>query len=167
MLVLFQSLLSRKNVRECLLLVAQRITKYPLLFDPLLKTAVMSQEKEQLQNILVRSKDLISKVNERVAEREKLIELCQKIDSKSYLIMNEKRKSKDDLVALPSRRLLFYGQGVLNLNRLNSGNSNVVGSGAAVGYSKFPCNVLILTDSLVFIQDLSGRLQFLNPVGYY
>lgn len=149
-----EPLLARKNVRECLLLVAQRITKYPLLFDPLVKTSASPQEREQLSKTLRSSKELIFRVNERVAEREKLLEICQKIDPKSYVTIGQKRRGRDDLMSVPSRRLLFHGQAVINCNRIGIGSlSNVA------------CTVFILTDCLMFTQEIGGRLQFVSPVG--
>ena len=138
-----------------MLLVGQRITKYPLLLEPLLKTSPSTQEKEELMKALTCSKELNARVNERVAERERLNDICQRIDSKSGIVDGSKRIRRDDLLAVPSRRLLFHGQAIVNSNR-TSGNVGAVGGGL--------CNVLILTDSLVFTQEMSGRLYFASPV---
>ncbi|CAL8134678.1 unnamed protein product [Orchesella dallaii] len=149
-----EPLLARKNVRECLLLVAQRITKYPLLFEPLVKTGVSPPEKEQVSKVLRSSKELISRVNERVAERQRLLEICQKIDPKSHVTIGQKRRGRDDLMSVPSRRLLFHGQAVITCNRIGIGS-----------LSNTSCTVLILTDCLVFTQEFGGRLQFVSPPG--
>lgn len=150
-----EPLLERKNVKETLLHVAQRITKYPLMFDGLVKYAVSPLEKEQLQKVIRSSKELISRVDERVAERQRLLEICQRIDSKSYVTIGEKRRGRDDLVSVASRRLLFHGQAVINCNRIGIGSLTNVA-----------CTVLILTDCLVFTQDVGGRLQFVCPVRF-
>lgn len=148
-----EPLLGRRNVKGVLLHVAHRITKYPLLIEKLVNTAVSVQENEMLSKALQCSRDLNSKVNERVDERERLVEICQKVDPKSYVTIGQKRRNRDDLISVPSRRLLFHGQAVITCNRIGIGSlSNVA------------CTVLILTDCLVFTQEFSGRLQFVCPV---
>ena len=148
-----EPLLARKNVRECLLLVAQRIMKYPLLLEPLIKTGISDQEKEQVAKALKAAKELNNRVNERVAERQELLQICQKIDPKSYVTIGQKRRGRDDLVSVPSRRLLFQGQAIVTCNRIGIGS-----------LSNVSCTVLILTDCLVFTQQFGDRLQFVCPV---
>ena len=149
---------------ECLLLVAQRITKYPLLFEPLYKTAPTQEEKDKITKGLKASRDLIEKVNERVDEREHLIEFCQKMDPKSMVTIGKRRIRKEDLTLVPNRRLLFSGQASIN-NRGFGGNSGsgYSGSGGPSAARNLVCNVLILTDSLVFTQEFSGRYHFVSP----
>ncbi len=143
--------------------MAQRITKYPLLIEPILKTSlnVSTQERDQIQKALGSSRDLISKVDQRVAQRQSLLEVCLRIDPKSFTIVGQRRRSRDDIISLPSRRLLFQGQAIVNSNR----NSNV-GGGAPLNRS-IPCTVFILTDSLVFTQEISLKFHFVSPVSYY
>ncbi|XP_021964277.1 A-kinase anchor protein 13 isoform X2 [Folsomia candida] len=156
-----ESLLGRKNVRECLLLVAQRITKYPLLIEPILKTSLNAtpQERDQIQKALGFSRDLISKVDQRVAQRQRLLEVCNRIDPKSFTMVGQRRRGRDDIVSLPSRRLLFQGQAIVNCNR----NSNP--GGGAPANRNIPCTVFILTDSLIFTQEISLKFHFVSPPG--
>ncbi|CAG7820418.1 unnamed protein product [Allacma fusca] len=154
-----EPLLARKNVPECLLLVAQRITKYPLLFEPLYKTSNDVLEKEKITKVLKASRDLNEKVNERVAERERLIEFCQKMDHKSVFQIGQ--KSKDFLTSLPSRRLLFNG--LASAVKVGVNGSGFGGSGGPVSARSTICNVLVLTDSLVFVQEFGGRYHFVSP----
>lgn len=157
-------------MRECLLLACQRITKYPLLIEPILKTSLVAspQEKEALVQALDCSRSLISAVDSRVAQRERLLEFCQRIDPKSHVLQavgpslnaggrggttTQKRRGRDELVSLPSRRLLFQGTAVVN----TSG-----GGGRPIS-----CTVSILTDSLVFTQEISPKHYFVSPVRFY
>ncbi|CAG7829572.1 unnamed protein product [Allacma fusca] len=157
-----EPLLARKNVPECLLLVAQRITKYPLLFEPLYKTSTDLHEREQITKVLKDSRELNEKVNERVAERERLIEFCQKLDHKSVLQMGQNKSvRKDYLTSLPSRRLLFNG--LASAVKLGANGSGFGGSGGPGSARSTICNVLVLTDCLVFVQEFGGRYHFVSP----
>lgn len=148
-----EPLMFKKNVKDVLTFVGLRITKYPIFFDRLLKLAVTPHEKEQLSKVSISSKELNSRVNERVAERQRLLEICQRIDPKSFVTIGQKRRGRDNLASVASRRLLFHGQAVITCNRIGIGS-----------LSNVSCTVLILTDCLVFTQDFGGRLQFVCPV---
>lgn len=147
-----QPLLGRKNVTECLLLVGQRITKYPLLVEPLIKTSICPIEKADLAKAWTASKELNARVNERVAERERLAEICSKIDPKSIIQDGSRRIRAHDLLSLPNRRLIFNGHAVVN--RIISGNITSLGN----------CSVLILTDVMVCTQEVGGKVSFVSPV---
>jgi hypothetical protein len=143
--------------------VAQRITKYPLLIEPILKTSLNAslQEKEQIEKALRSSKDLISKVDQRVADRQSLLEFYNRIDPKSFVTMGQRRRYRDDIISLPSRRLLFQGQVIVNGNK-----GSTAGGGAPVSRN-IPCNLTILTDSLIFTQELNLKYQFVTPASLY
>ena len=161
-LCILQPLLARKNVPECLLLVAQRITKYPLLFEPLKKTSDSLDEKDKISRLLVASRELNVKVNERVAEREKLIEFCQRLDAKSMVQIGQKRFRKEDLTLVPTRRLLFTGVASVT-NRVSGGSASGYGGSSGLASRSSICTVLILTDSIIFAQEFSGRYHFVGP----
>lgn len=152
---------------ECLLLVAQRITKYPLLIDSLLKASVSLHEREELTKLFLSSKDLNSRVNERVAERQRLLEICQKIDAKSPLYDGSRRIRREDLILAPTLRLLFHGQAIVNFNRVFSANNVAVHGGSAIPASNKPYHILILTDRLIITQELNGKLHFVSPVKFF
>ncbi|XP_076328813.1 rho guanine nucleotide exchange factor 28-like isoform X3 [Tachypleus tridentatus] len=76
-----------RRIPECILLVTQRVTKYPLLIDSLLK-ATKDNKSEQciLEESLSNVKDIISQINTQVEENERqqrLLEIYNKVDAKS------------------------------------------------------------------------------------
>ncbi len=46
-------MLKKKGIPECILFVTQRLTKYPLLIEPLIKTSENKQEIEKLNKALL------------------------------------------------------------------------------------------------------------------
>ncbi|KAJ8983400.1 hypothetical protein NQ317_010493 [Molorchus minor] len=65
-------LLKKKGIPECILFVTQRLTKYPLLIEPLIKTSKENrQEQEALQKALSLIKEVLVEVDAQVAEKEK------------------------------------------------------------------------------------------------
>lgn len=60
-------LLKKKGIPECILFVTQRLTKYPLLIEPLIKAAKDNKpEQERLQRALSLVKDILVAVNAQV-----------------------------------------------------------------------------------------------------
>lgn len=86
-------LLKKKGIPECLLFVSQRLTKYPLLIQPLSKSALNLDDKvehEKLAQAESLVKDILCDVNSRVDEKEKeerQLEIYRRVDPKSYAIM--------------------------------------------------------------------------------
>lgn len=80
-------LLRRHGVPECILLVTQRITKYPVLIDRILQNSKGDEEEYQdLAASLTLVKELITSIDQEVDNYEKnlrLQEIYQKVDSKS------------------------------------------------------------------------------------
>ncbi|XP_038627927.1 rho guanine nucleotide exchange factor 18 isoform X2 [Tachyglossus aculeatus] len=81
------SIVRRLGVQECILLVTQRITKYPVLVERILhNTEAGTEDYEELTQALSLIKDTITQVDAKVNEREKgqrLREIASKIDLKS------------------------------------------------------------------------------------
>ncbi|XP_053560530.1 rho guanine nucleotide exchange factor 2 isoform X2 [Bombina bombina] len=81
------TLLRRHGVQECILLVTQRITKYPVLIDRILQNSKGDEEEYQdLATALSLIKELITSIDQEVYNCEKnlrLQEIYQKVDSKS------------------------------------------------------------------------------------
>ncbi|XP_059551715.1 rho guanine nucleotide exchange factor 18 isoform X3 [Myotis daubentonii] len=81
------SIVRRLGVQECVLLVAQRITKYPVLLERILQnTEAGSKDYEDLTQALNLIKDVISQVDTQVSECEKgqrLREIAGRMDLKS------------------------------------------------------------------------------------
>ncbi|XP_045403161.1 rho guanine nucleotide exchange factor 18 isoform X1 [Lemur catta] len=81
------SVVRRLGVQECLLLVTQRITKYPVLVERIIQnTEAGTEDYEDLTQALNLIKDIISQVDAKVSECEKgqrLREIAGKMDLKS------------------------------------------------------------------------------------
>lgn len=81
------SIVRRLGVQECILLVTQRITKYPVLVERIIQnTAAGTEDYEDLTQALSLIRDVISQVDTKVSEWEKgqrLREIAGKMDLKS------------------------------------------------------------------------------------
>lgn len=84
-------LLKKKGIPECLLFVSQRLTKYPLLIQPLTKSALDDKtEHEKLNQAESLVKEILCDVDSRVAEKdmeERQCEIYRRIDAKSHAIL--------------------------------------------------------------------------------
>ncbi len=80
-------LLKKKGVPECILFVTTRVTKYPLLIEPLLKTAKdLPVDLQRLKEAHAKVKEILKDVNSKVAEKERhrrFLELYKMIGAKS------------------------------------------------------------------------------------
>lgn len=95
-------LLKKKGIPECILFVTQRLTKYPLLIQPLLKSSIEDKvEQEKLLKAMHIVKEILVDVDSRVADKDKedrKMEIYKKTDAKSYAILkliDEKSDSKE------------------------------------------------------------------------
>ncbi|KAM7331525.1 hypothetical protein ACRRTK_008233 [Alexandromys fortis] len=81
------SIVRRLGVQECILLVTQRITKYPVLVERIIQnTEAGTEDHKDLSQALNLIKDIISQVDAKVSEYEKaqrLREIAGKVDLKS------------------------------------------------------------------------------------
>lgn len=142
-------LLKKKGIPECILFVTQRLTKYPLLIQPLIKTNHKDNVKEKLllEKALESVKDILVDVDSQVAEKEKesrKLEIYSKIDGKSYTIYRGLRFDKSHLLA--NRALRFEGLATLNYSK---NKSQVV-------------TVVVLSDVLLFLQENSHKYSFFS-----
>lgn len=73
MYLFFQTnpLLKKKGIPECILFVTQRLTKYPLLVEPLIKTGVSQEEADNLKKALSLVKEILADVDTCVANKER------------------------------------------------------------------------------------------------
>lgn len=96
-------LLKKKGIPECILFVTQRLTKYPLLIDPLLKSSREDKiEQEKLQKAMTLVKEILIEVDARVAEKEKedrQLEIFKRIDAKSCAIYKKEKFKKSDIIS--------------------------------------------------------------------
>ncbi|XP_058137915.1 rho guanine nucleotide exchange factor 18 isoform X2 [Dasypus novemcinctus] len=101
----------RLGVQECILLVTQRITKYPVLVERIIQnTEAGTEDYEDLTQALTLIKDIISQVDAKVSEYEKgqrLREITGKMDLKSSSkLKNGLTFRKEDML---QRQLLLEG----------------------------------------------------------
>ncbi|XP_069480375.1 A-kinase anchor protein 13 isoform X2 [Ambystoma mexicanum] len=136
----------RLGIQECILLVTQRITKYPVLLQRILQyTRENEVEHEDLARSLVLVKDVITAVNSKVNNYEKkmrLHEIYSKTDSKSIQRMKGgKMFAKQDLTR---RKLIRDGPVLLK---------------TAAGRLK-EVQAVLLSDTLVFLQEKDQKYVF-------
>ncbi|XP_077116333.1 rho guanine nucleotide exchange factor 2 isoform X1 [Ranitomeya variabilis] len=138
-------LLRRHGVPECILLVTQRITKYPVLIDRILQNSKGDEEEYQdLATSLTRVKELISSIDQEVYNSEKnlrLQEIYQKVDSKSTAVIEENSFNKEELL----RRKLVH-EGSLLWKTVAGRFKDVI--------------MLLMTDVLVLLQEKDQKYCF-------
>ncbi|XP_036591339.1 A-kinase anchor protein 13 [Trichosurus vulpecula] len=136
----------RLGIPECILLVTQRITKYPVLLQRILQcTKENDLEQEDLAQSLSLVKDVIGAVDSKVANYEKKVrlnEIYTKTDSKSIMRMKSGQMfAKEDL-----KRKKLVRDGSLFL-RNSAGRLKEV-------------QAVLLTDILVFLQEKDQKYVF-------
>ncbi|XDV18716.1 hypothetical protein PO909_024355 [Leuciscus waleckii] len=141
------SVVRRMGIPECILLVTQRITKYPVLLQRILQNTKENEEDfEDLTQALQLVKDIIASVDNKVNEHEKkkkLKEIYGRTDSKSITRMkNGQMFAREDL--LRCRKLLHDGP--LQLKN-------------AAGRLK-DVHALLLSDVFVFLQEKDQKYVF-------
>lgn len=139
-------LLRRHGVPECILLVTQRITKYPVLIDRILQNSKGDEEEYQdLASSLTLVKDLLSSIDQEVYNYEKnlrLQEIYQKVDSKSTaVVQGDYCFSKEELL----RRKLVH-EGSLLWKTVAGRFKDVI--------------MLLMTDVLVLLQEKDQKYCF-------
>nr|XP_034826159.1 rho guanine nucleotide exchange factor 18 [Maniola hyperantus] len=143
-------LLRKKGVPECVLFVAQRLTKYPLLLEPLLKTAGDDVgERELLQKALCGVKEILVDVDNQVAAKERedrKLEIYHRIDAKSFANFRGRKFKKSDILQ-GNRSLKFEG-----VSTLMQGRSKMQ-----------TLLVIVLTDVLFFLHDNNNKYTFFTP----
>ncbi|XP_058257675.1 rho guanine nucleotide exchange factor 18 isoform X6 [Hemibagrus wyckioides] len=142
------SIVRRLGIPECILLVTQRITKYPVLVERMLQyTEADSEEHEQLARALGLIKSAIVQVDSQVSLYEKetrLREIAAKMEPKAFGKIKDGRIFRREDVTQGNRRLLYEG---------------TVNWKAASGRLKDILAVL-LTDVLLLLQDKDQRYVF-------
>uniref|UniRef100_A0ABD2XQX9 Rho guanine nucleotide exchange factor 18 n=1 Tax=Trichogramma kaykai TaxID=54128 RepID=A0ABD2XQX9_9HYME len=130
-------LLKKKGIPECILFVTQRLTKYPLLIDPLIKTSTAQDETDDLRRALALVKDILNEVDTCVADKERTdrkLDIYHKIDPKSCVTYRGNKFKKSDILD-SNRNLKFEGTAWLM-----QGRNKMV-----------PVVVVCLTDILFFL----------------
>ncbi|XP_068578877.1 A-kinase anchor protein 13-like isoform X4 [Cebidichthys violaceus] len=141
------SIVRRLSIPECILLVTQRITKYPVLIQRILQhTKDSDRDHGCVCEALRCVKELITAVDSKVNEQEKkqrLREVYSRTDSKSIMRMKSGQMfAKEDLIR--GRRLLH--DGALQLKN-------------AAGRLK-DVQAMLLSDVLIFLQEKDQKYVF-------
>ncbi|KAK6643517.1 hypothetical protein RUM43_005027 [Polyplax serrata] len=143
-------LLKKKGIPECILFVTQRLTKYPLLIEALIKSTKENKiERERLQKALSLVKEILVEVNAQVAEKEKedrKLEIYNRIDAKSFTVRRGIKFKKSDILS-DNRKLKFEGTAMLMQGR------------SKMQYVL----VIVLSDVLFFLQDNNSKYSFFTP----
>ncbi|XP_073999272.1 rho guanine nucleotide exchange factor 18 cysts isoform X5 [Rhodnius prolixus] len=143
-------LLKKKGIPECILFVTQRLTKYPLLIEPLIKTSKDNkEEQERLIRALTLIKDILVEVDAQVAEKEKedrKLEIYNRIEAKSFTIYRGHKFKKSDIF-LENRKLKFEGVAMLMQGR---GKMQIV-------------LVIVFSDVLCFLLENNHKYSFFTP----
>ncbi|XP_069737218.1 rho guanine nucleotide exchange factor 28 isoform X2 [Phaenicophaeus curvirostris] len=138
----------RRGIPECILLVTQRITKYPVLVERILQyTKEGTEEHEDLCEALPLIKDMIAAVDLKVNEyekKQKLLEILSRTENKTYTkLKNGHVFRKQDL--MKKERILLH--------------EGLVYWKTATGRFKDTL-ALLLTDVLLFLQEKDQKYIF-------
>ncbi|XP_032260099.1 rho guanine nucleotide exchange factor 28 isoform X2 [Phoca vitulina] len=138
----------RRGIPECILLVTQRITKYPVLVERILQyTKERSEEHKDLCKALCLIKDMIAAVDLKVSEYEKnqkWLEILNKIENKTYTKLKNGHVFRKQALISKERTLLHDG---------------LVYWKTATGRFK-DILALLLTDVLLFLQEKDQKYIF-------
>ncbi|XP_036382409.1 rho guanine nucleotide exchange factor 28-like isoform X1 [Megalops cyprinoides] len=140
------SLVRRREIPECILLVTQRITKYPVLLERILQHSEGgTEEHTDLTRALALIRDVIAAVDLKVNEYEKeqkLLEILNRMENKSFTkLKNGHTFRKQDLQArtLKHEGLVFWKTATGRLKDILA---------------------LLLTDALIFLQEKDQKYVF-------
>ncbi|XP_039614378.1 rho guanine nucleotide exchange factor 28 isoform X2 [Polypterus senegalus] len=140
-------LVRRREIPECILLVTQRLTKYPVLLERILKYSKEgSDEHADLTKSLGLVKDIIAAVDLKVNEYEKeqkLLEILSKIDNKTFARLKKGNFRKHDLM---NRKRVLHHEGVVFWKTATGRLKDIL--------------ALLLTDVLIFLQEKDQKYVF-------
>uniref|UniRef100_A0A452HUH5 Uncharacterized protein n=1 Tax=Gopherus agassizii TaxID=38772 RepID=A0A452HUH5_9SAUR len=138
----------RRGIPECILLVTQRITKYPVLVERILQYSKEgTEEHKDLCKAHYLIKDMIAAVDLKVNEyekRQKLLEILSKIENKTYTKLKNGHVFRKQDLKKKERTLLHEG---------------LVYWKTATGRFKDSL-ALLLTDVLLFLQEKDQKYIF-------
>ncbi|KAG9353693.1 hypothetical protein JZ751_011815 [Albula glossodonta] len=142
------SLVRRREIPECILLVTQRITKYPVLLERILQHSQEgTEEHSDLSRALTLIRDTIAAVDLRVSEFEKeqkLLDVVNRMENKSFAkLKNGLTFRKQDLLSqartLKHEGLVFWKTATGRLKDILA---------------------LLLTDTVIFLQEKDQKYIF-------
>uniref|UniRef100_A0A3Q2DL33 Rho guanine nucleotide exchange factor (GEF) 28a n=1 Tax=Cyprinodon variegatus TaxID=28743 RepID=A0A3Q2DL33_CYPVA len=142
------SLVRRREIPECILLVTQRITKYPVLLERILHyTQEETDEHGNISKALAHIREVIAAVDSRVSEYERhqrLQEVCNRMENRSTAKLKSGRTFRKQDMMGPGQTLRY--QGVLLWKTATGRLKDVL--------------ALLLTDSLIFLQEKDQKYAF-------
>uniref|UniRef100_A0A3P9KPV9 Rho guanine nucleotide exchange factor (GEF) 28a n=1 Tax=Oryzias latipes TaxID=8090 RepID=A0A3P9KPV9_ORYLA len=142
------SLVRRREIPECILLVTQRITKYPVLLERILQyTQEETEEHADLSKALAQIREVIAAVDQRVSEYERhqrLQEVWNRIDSRSMAKLKDGCTVRKQDMMRPEQILKHQG---LLLWKTATGRLKDV-------------QAVLLTDRLIFLQEKDQKYIF-------
>uniref|UniRef100_A0A672QKS7 Rho/Rac guanine nucleotide exchange factor 18 n=1 Tax=Sinocyclocheilus grahami TaxID=75366 RepID=A0A672QKS7_SINGR len=142
------SIVRRLGVPECILLVTQRITKYPVLLERILhNTEAGTEEHEGLAQALSLIKDAIVQVDAQVSLYEKearLRDVVSKMEPKSLGKIKDGRVFRKEDLSQGRRKLLY--EGMVNWKAASGRLKDIL--------------ALLLTDVLILLQEKDQRFVF-------
>ncbi|NXV22941.1 ARG28 factor, partial [Cepphus grylle] len=138
----------RRGIPECILLVTQRITKYPVLVERILQyTEEGTEEHKDLCKALCLIKDMIAAVDLKVNEyekKQKLLEILSRIENKTFTkLKNGHVFRKQDLMR--KERILLH-EGLVYWKTATGRFKDIL--------------ALLLTDMLLFLQEKDQKYIF-------
>ncbi|KAK2146186.1 hypothetical protein LSH36_626g05027 [Paralvinella palmiformis] len=143
------SVCKRLSIPECILLVTQRVTKYPLLIEPIIKTTKENKsDKERLLRALPLMRQILVYIDARVDAHEKyqrLLEIYNKLDARSYAMYMGKKFKKSNLL-LGDRKLMHEG----NMRWMTARGKS------------FEVLAVILSDVMFFLAENNQKLTFFS-----
>ncbi|XP_037835462.1 rho guanine nucleotide exchange factor 28 isoform X3 [Kryptolebias marmoratus] len=142
------SLVRRREIPECILLVTQRITKYPVLLERILHyTEEETEEHANLSKALAQIREVIATVDLRVSEYERhqrLQEVWNRMENRSTTkLKSGKTFRKQDMTGLGQ---MLRHEGLLLWKTATGRFKDVL--------------ALLLTDTLIFLQEKDQKYTF-------
>ncbi|CAB1455847.1 unnamed protein product [Pleuronectes platessa] len=142
------SLVQRKEIPECILLVTQRITKYPVLLERILQyTQADTEECADLSRALAQIREVIAAVNLKVSEYERqqrLQEVWNRMENRSSTKLKSGHTFRKQDMMGPGQ--ILKHQGLLLWKTATGRLKDVL--------------ALLLTDTLIFLQEKDQKYTF-------
>ncbi|XP_074651891.1 uncharacterized protein LOC141906481 isoform X3 [Tubulanus polymorphus] len=142
----------RQGIPECILLVTQRMTKYPLLLEPIIKTTKDKTDRENVHKALILIKRILAEVDKQVEAFEKsqrFLDIYNKLDARSFAWFKKERKFKKSDILSNNRKLLH--EGLINWKTARGKLTEVL--------------AVIITDVMFFLQENNQKYTFFSQDG--
>ncbi|KAM6975874.1 rho guanine nucleotide exchange factor 28 [Tautogolabrus adspersus] len=142
------SLVKRREIPECILLVTQRITKYPVLLERIIQyTQEETEEHAEISKALSQIREVITSVDRSVSEyerRQRLQEVWSRMENRSAAKLKSGHTFRKQDMMRPGQTLKH--QGLLLWKTATGRLKDVL--------------ALLLTDALIFLQEKDQKFTF-------